>query len=208
MSKTLEDNFRAVSAIIIHELMHIFLNANGISYKTIIEYEESTDLACILLGFGIPIINAKRAWSVERKSLGSADMEGNASYYNIGYLTESQIGYAFAIFLVERKMGFSDVKNSIDEHCWYIVQDGITLEQISSPKLKVRLDAEKLSQQKREKKEICTFSCPVCFEKLAVPKNTIEKIGIFKVECPNCKSFIHFDGQHVIKFTEYIGKNK
>ena len=65
MSRDLEDNFRSVAAILIHELMHIYLNSRGIFYKTQQEYEEATDLACVLMGFGIPMINAKKAWSVD-----------------------------------------------------------------------------------------------------------------------------------------------
>jgi len=204
MSQDLQDNFRALSAILIHELMHIYLSNHGLFYKSQNECEELTDLACILLGFGIPMINAKRAWHVERGMLGGGSVEKGTSYYIIGYLSEEQIGYAFAYFISQNGISIEDVQNSIDSQCWHIVSNGIALEKSYRVKVIARRKAMQFLSDQFSKRDICEFSCPVCFLKMAVPRDTLNRIGVFKINCPRCKSEIHFDGERIIKFVESL----
>lgn len=204
MSKDLEDNFRSVSAILIHELMHIFLNLHGIYYETLEEYEEATDLACVLMGFGIPLINAKKAWTVDRTSLGGEDIGAGMTFHKIGYLSEKQIGYAFATFLVSRGMPLTTVQDKIDSQCLYIVIEGLGLEQIYRDRLSIKRKAISLINQRQMQREICSFSCPVCFLEMGIPNDTLKRVGILIINCPKCKSVIHFDGKHIIKFIESL----
>lgn len=204
MSKALEDNFRSVSAILIHELMHVFLNSHGIFYKTQEEYEEATDLACVLMGFGIPMINAKKAWSVDRVALSGGGISGGSSYHIIGYLSEKQIGYAFATFLADRNIAVDEFKDQIDSQCFHIVIDGVAFERAYRDRLTTKRKALAISSQQKTQREICEFSCPVCFQKMAIPKNTIKRVSVLKTNCPKCHSVVHFDGEKVVKFTESL----
>ena len=206
MSKDLEDNFRSVSAILIHELMHVYLNLHGIFYETHSEYEEATDLACILMGFGIPMINAKKAWNVEahRRTLGGGGITGGMSYHIIGYLSEKQIGYAFATFLADRNISVSEIEEHIDSQCLHIVTNGVALEQAYRDRLATKRNAVALVNEQQKKREVSEFSCPVCFQKMAVPTDTVRRVGVLKTHCPKCRSIIYFDGERVVKFIEYI----
>lgn len=204
MSKDLEDNFRSVSAILVHELMHVYLNSHGIFYKTQEENEEATDLACVLMGFGIPMINAKRAWSVDRVALGGEGIEGGTSYHIIGYLSEKQIGFSFATFLAERNISVDGLEDKIDSQCLHIVTDGMALERTYRDRLTTKRKALALSGQHQVEREVCEFSCPVCFQKMAVSKDTIRRVGVLKAECPKCHSVVHFDGERIVKFIESI----
>jgi hypothetical protein len=203
MSRDLEDNFRAVSAILIHEMMHIYLSTHGIFYKTTQEYEEATDLACVMMGFGIPLINAKRAWKVDRVAIGRGEQRGT-SYHILGYLTEQQIGYAFGTFLAKRNITEKELLNKIDPQCWHIATDGLSLEMAFRKRLAARRKSRSIINQLHEKQSIAEFSCPVCFQKMGVPANTIARIGVLKINCPKCKSEVHFDGIKVIKFIESL----
>lgn len=202
MSRELEDNFRALSAILIHELMHIYLNSHGVFYKKHEEYEEVTDLACVLMGFGIPMVNAKRACQVDRTVLGDPDW---AMYYVIGYLTDEQIGYCVGSFLAQNEIDISNIRSEVDPHCWRIVTDGIALEKRSRDRVAARRKAREFLADQVVTREICNFSCPVCFQKMGIPRQTIERIGVLKTECAECGCVIHFDGQRIIKFMESIG---
>jgi hypothetical protein len=204
ISKELEDNFRSVSAILIHELMHVYLNKHGICYQTQEEYEEATDLACILMGFGIPMINAKRAWNVDRTSLGGKGIEGGLSYHIIGYLSKKEIGYAFATFILNRGITLEEIKDKIDSQCLHIVTDGLGLEGIYRDRLATKHKAISLINQQENKEKMSPFSCPVCFQKMAVPTETIKRVGLLKIHCPKCHSVIHFDGKQIIKFIESL----
>lgn len=204
MSKDLRDNFRSVSAILIHEMMHVYLNAHGISYKTQKENEEATDLACVLMGFGIPMINAKKAWSVDRVALGGEDIEGGTSYHIIGYLSEEQIGYSFATFLAERNITMNELQGNIDRQCLYIVAEGVALERAYRDRLMTKRKALALIGQQQSQREVCEFSCPVCFQKLGVSKDTIRRVGVLKAKCPKCHSVVHYDGERVVKFIESL----
>lgn len=204
MSQDLQDNYRALSAILIHELMHIYLSNHGLFYKSQNEYEELTDLSCVLLGFGIPMINAKRAWHVERGVLGGGGIEKGTSYYNIGYLSEEQIGYAFAYFISQNDIPIEDVQPCIDSQCWYIVSNGIDLEKSNRDKVISRRKTMQFLSEQSSKRDICEFSCPVCFLKMAVPRETLERIGVFKVNCRRCGSEIHFDGEKIVRFIESL----
>jgi hypothetical protein len=203
MSKELDDNFRCVSAILIHEMMHIYLNSHGIFYKTLEEYEEATDLACILMGFGIPMLNSKRAYEVDRSSLGIGTQQG-ASYNVIGYLSEQQIGYSFANFLAKRNIKINEIQDKVDPHCMDIVTFGIALEEAYRNKLTTRHKAQTIINEKLFQREVVSFSCPICFQKFSIPKETIKRIGLIKTTCPKCKSAIHYDGERVIKYTETL----
>jgi ribosomal protein S14/predicted RNA-binding Zn-ribbon protein involved in translation (DUF1610 family) len=203
MSKDLEDNFRSVSAILIHEMMHIYLNSRGVFYKTHEEYEEATDLACILMGFGVPMINSKRAWTVNRTSLGAGD-EGGTSYHSIGYLSERQIGYAFATFLADRNENVSDIQDKIDPHCLDIVTEGAALERAFRDRLAIKRKALTLIKQQQMLQDISEFACPKCFQKLAIPNKTIRRVGLVETTCPKCHSVIHFDGERIVKFIESL----
>lgn len=204
MSKDMEDNFRSVSAILIHELMHVYLNLHGIFYKTQEEYEEATDLACVLMGFGIPMINAKKAWRVDRVALGGEGIGGGTSYHIIGYLSEKQIGYSFATFLADRNITVDELQDKIDSQCLHSVTDGVALERAYHDRLTTKRKALALSGQKQTQREVCEFSCPACFQKLAVPKGTIRRVGVLKAECPKCHSVVHFDGDRIVKFIESL----
>ena len=204
MSRALEDNFRSVSAILIHELMHVYLNSHGVFYKTQEEYEEATDLACVLMGFGIPMINAKKAWNVDRVALGGGGIAGGTSYHIIGYLSEKQIGFAFATFLADRNMTADELKDQIDSQCFHIVTDGVALERAYRDRLTTKREALALSSQKQTQREVCEFSCPVCFQKMAVPTDTISRVGVLKAKCPKCHSVVHFDGERIVKFIESL----
>jgi hypothetical protein len=204
MSQVLQDNFRALSAILIHELMHIYLSNHGLFYKSQNEYEELTDLSCVLLGFGLPMINAKRAWHVERGVLGGGGVEKGTSYHIIGYLSEEQIGYAFAYFISHSDIPIEDVQSGIDSQCWHIILNGIAHEKSNRDKVIARRKSMQFLFKQSSKRDICEFSCPVCFLKMAVPRETLDRIGIFKVNCRRCGSEIHFDGKKIIKFIESL----
>jgi len=204
MSKDMEDNFRAVSAILIHELMHIYLNSHGIFYKTQEEYEEATDLACVLMGFGIPMINAKKAWSVDRVALGGGGIGGGTFYHIIGYLSERQIGYAFATFLPGRNITVDELQDQIDPQCLHIVEYGVVLEHAYRDRLTTKRKALALSRQHQTQRKVYEFSCPVCFKKMAVPTDTIRRVGVLKTKCPKCHSVVHFDGEKIVKFIESL----
>lgn len=204
MSRDLQDNFRALSAILIHELMHIYLGNHGLFYKSQDEREELTDLSCVLLGFGLPMTNAKRAWHVERGILGGGGVEKGTSYHIIGYLSEEQIGYAFAYFISHNDTPIENVQAGIDSQCWHIISDGVALEKSNRDKVIARRKAMQFLSEQSSKRDICEFSCPVCFLKMAVPRETLDRIGIFKVNCPRCGYEIHFDGERIIKFIESL----
>lgn len=204
MSKDMEDNFRSVSAILIHELMHVYLNSHGIFYKTYEEYEEATDLACVLMGFGIPMINAKRAWTVNRSALGGGGIVGGTSYHIIGYLSEKQIGYAFATFLADRNITLDEFQDQVDSQCIHIVTDGLTLERAYRDRLTTKRKALALISQQETQREVCEFSCPVCFQKMAVPTDTIRRVHVLKTKCPKCHSVVYFDGERITKFIESL----
>lgn len=204
MSQDLQDNYRALSAILIHELMHIYLNNHGLLYHSYDEYEELTDLSCIMLGFGVPMINAKRAWAVDRTVLGGGFVGKGTSYYNIGYLSENQIGYAFAYFMFNNDLQRKDVESEIDDQCWHIFESGKDLYQRYYNAVINRRKANIFLTGQGKQKEMLQFSCPICFLKMAVPKKTIERVGIFIVKCHRCGSEIHYDGNKVVKFRESL----
>lgn len=204
MSQDLQDNFRALSAILIHELMHIYLGEHGLSYKSQDECEELTDLSCVLLGFGLPMINAKRAWHVERGVLGGAGIEKGNSYHIIGYLSEEQIGYAFAYFISQNDIPIKDVQAGIDSQCWHIVFKGITLQKSNLDKVIARRKTMQFLSEQSSKRDIREFSCPACLLKMAVPRETLDRIGIFKVNCRRCESEIHFDGEKIVRFIDSL----
>lgn len=204
MSQDLQENFRALSAILIHELMHIYLGEHNLLYKSKDEYEELTDLSCILLGFGIPMINAKRAWHVNKRTLVDSHIAGETSYHIIGYLSEEQIGYAFGYFIANNNIHMESVETDIDSQCWHIVLEGIGLEKkYHNTVLSKRKTKQFLSEQDVRKKTH-EFSCPACCLKMAVPGDTIDRIGVFKINCHKCGSEIHFDGKKIVKFIESI----
>ncbi len=200
MSKALEDNFRAVSAVLIHEMMHIYLISRGISHPKPDEYEEATDLACVLMGFGIPMLNAKRAWQVDRGSLGARGGGGGTSYHIIGYLSEQQIGYAFAVFLADQNLSLEDVERRIDPQCRSLVTEGLLLERTYRGRVVARRKARDYISEHPAEQPLAGFSCPACLQKMAVPTATIQRIGILKLNCPNCRSVIHFDGTRIVRF--------
>lgn len=205
MSQNLQNNFRAVSAILIHELMHIYLRNYALVYKSQNEYEELTDISCVLLGFGLPMINAKRAWHVERGVLGGNGIEKGTSYHVIGYLSEEQIGYAFAYFIANNNILIADIKADIDPQNWHIVLDGFALEKSNIDKVIARRKAKKFLTEQFSKRNICEFSCPVCFLKIGIPRETINRIGVFKIRCHGCGTEIYFNGAKIIKFIESLG---
>jgi len=200
ISQDLQDNPRALSAIIIHELMHIYLSNQGLFCKSQ-TYEELTDLACVLLGFGIPLINAKYALHAEKGVLGCGDVH-EIKYHTLGYLSQEQIGYAFAYFIHNNDIELSDVQERIDSQCWNIVQDGIYLESGYSEKVASRRKTMIFLSDQSKKKDICRFSCPVCFLKMGIPHETINRIGIFKTSCSTCGTKIEFDGKKIVRFIE------
>jgi len=199
MSRGLQDNFRALSAVLIHEMMHIYLGNHGLLYNSQQECEELTDLACVMLGFGVPLINAKRAWLVDRKALGVGSLRATG-YYNLGYLTEPQIGYAFARFLMRNEIALDEVRPGIDPHCMGVVRNGVALENSHRTKVVVRRKAKEFLETNARKREIREFACPVCLLRMGVPKDTVERLGVFKLNCRQCGSEIHFDGERVVKY--------
>lgn len=204
VSQELQDNFHALSAILIHELMHIYLCNHGMVYKSQEELEELTDLACVLLGFGLPMINAKHTWQVKRGVLGDNSLIGGLSYHIIGYLSEEKIGYAFSYFLSHTKKHKEDIRDKIDPQCWHIIENGIALEKHNHDRFITRRKTQKFLTEKFFKNDICEFTCPVCFLKMGIPYKTIERIGIFNTICRRCGTKIQFDGEKIIRFIESL----
>jgi len=56
--------------------------------------------------------------------------------------------------------------------------------------------------EQSSKREICQFTCPGCSLNMGIPRETINRIGVFVVNCRRCGAEIHFDGERIIKFTE------
>jgi len=205
MSEDLRDNPRALSAILIHEMMHIFLSNHNLSYTSTCELEELTDLCCVLMGLGIPLINAKQAWHVEKKVLGYKGLVGEQKYYEIGYLTQQQIGYAFAYYMTHNFLKIGDIKDSIDPQCWHIISSAYPIPVKVFERVMTRRKTAKWLREKSDidsNKNIYQFSCPVCAQKMGVSKNTVERIGILKAICPKCATEIYFDGKKIVNFIE------
>jgi hypothetical protein len=94
-----QDDYRDISAVLAHEVAHVYLHKKGVYFPNELENELLTDTTAAYLGFGWPCLNAFRISVSEREIQGFGGervVETTRSEEALGYLTPEEFGYVIA----------------------------------------------------------------------------------------------------------------
>lgn len=211
-SKYLSD-YRDISAVLAHEIAHVFLHRHRIRMKDTLQNEILTDTTAAFLGVGWPCLNAYRISESREEHYHSADhrsVEVTRTEESLGYLTPEEFGYV----LEKRSMIFGGkLKNLIQgRDAKKALYQGAKLARADylqpplakakrSDRSKYRVhrkfieDVSRKSGLKGLSKEFSgyafdisdsvrvVFACPICCQKLRLP--TEVKVD---AKCANCGS--------------------
>jgi len=197
-----------LTALLAHEVMHIFLNKKGLNFKDTISNEILTDTAACYLGLGVPILDAmKLEIDVRKNFTGGTVRTEKTSFY--GYLKPWEYGYIIAKRLFAFNHHPNSFKNKLSEDIYNEAFDVVKREYSSSPLNTSSISSKiiysinrynalplnfiagicknqftRYSFQKEFDRTYIIFECVVCSQRLRLPAYKSNIIAT----CPVCKN--------------------
>ncbi len=183
-----QDDYRDISAVLAHEVAHVYLHKKGVYFPNELENELLTDTTAAYLGFGWPCLNAFRISVSEREIQGFGGervVETTRSEEALGYLTPEEFGYVIAKGKRKARAKYSVAPLS---GAGLMARTVYSYRRNRAVRMKNRADSAPqyptYSFQPGDK-TVVVLACPVCSQKVRLPV----KIRA-AVNCPICrKSF-------------------